>query len=96
MNQSGVMQWKKGEGYITIESNGFTELRIKATQGTFTVTVGGTIVNGQQEGDEIVFNLTGKSGQIKIAVSNTIVGYVEYLKFYKWSFEELKTESVIS
>ena len=81
MNQSSAMQWQKSKGYITIASNGFVKLELKATAGTYTVTVGGKTVTGTTSNGVITYDLTGLTGEIKISVGNA-TGYVDFIKFY--------------
>ena len=83
MNQSGTMQWQKSNGYITIESNTFEKLELKSSAGTFTVTVGGKTVTGTTANGVTTYDLTGLTGAIKISVSSSATGKVDYLKFYK-------------
>ena len=79
MKQSSEMQWQKGAGSLTIENDDFTKLEIKVTSGTFTVTVGGVTVAPEDDG---TYDLTGKTGEIKISVGSDTTGKTEYLKFY--------------
>ena len=83
MQQSGTMQWQKSKGYITITSNVFTKLELKATAGTYTVTVGGKTVTGTTSNGVTTYDLTGLTGVVKISVSSSATGKVEYIKFYK-------------
>ena len=82
MMQSSAMQWQKSKGYITIASNDFVKLELKSTAGTFTVTVGGTIVTGTTSNGVTTYDLSGLTGEIKISVGSAL-GNTEYLKFYK-------------
>ena len=82
MLQSSAMQWQKNAGYITIASNEFVKLELKATAGTYTVTVGGETITGTTTDDVTTYDLSGLSGEIKISVSSA-TGKVDYLKFYK-------------
>ena len=81
--KNGTMQWQKGKGYITIASNEFVKLELKATAGTYTVTVGGATVTGTTSNGVTTYDLTGKTGEIKISVSSSAVGKTDYVKFYK-------------
>ncbi len=83
MDQSGTMQWKKNEGYITISANSFSALEIKSTAGTFTVKVGGVAVasTGTATDGAAQYDLTGKTGEIKISVGSA-TGKTTYIKFY--------------
>ena len=76
------MQWQKNKGYISMSSNAFTKLEIKVTAGTFTVTVGGQTVTGTTADGVTTYDLTGLTGELKIAVGGA-TGKVEYLRFYK-------------
>ena len=82
MNQNSVMQWQKSKGYITIASNQFVKLELKVTAGTFTVTVGGKTVTGTTSNGVTTYDLTGLTGEVKIAVGSA-TGKVDYLRFYK-------------
>ena len=82
MNQNNTTQWQKNKGYITIASNVFSKLELKATQGVFVVTVGGKTVTGTTSNGVTTYNLSGLTGEIKISVNNTATGNTEYLKFY--------------
>ena len=82
MKQSSTMQWQKSKGYITIASNEFVKLEMKVTAATFTVTVGGTTVTGTTSNGVTTYDLSGKTGEVKISVGSA-TGKVEYIKFYK-------------
>ena len=82
MNQSSAMQWQKSKGYITIASNVFDKLELKVSAGTYTVTVGGKTVTGTTSNGVTTYDLSGLTGEVKIAVGGA-TGKVEYLKFYK-------------
>ena len=82
MNQSSTMQWQKSKGYITISSNDFVKLELKSTAGTYTVTVGGTTVTGTTSNGVTTYDLSGRTGEVKISVGSA-TGKVEYIKFYK-------------
>ena len=86
MNQSGVMQWQKNNGNITISADDFAQykfikLELKVTAGTFTVTVGGQTVTGTTSNGVTTYDLTGLTGEFKISVGGA-TGKVDYLKFY--------------
>ena len=82
MNQNSTMQWQKSKGYITITADEFVMLEIKASAGTFTVTVGGQTVSGTTENGVTTYDLTGLTGEIKISVGS-VTGKVDYINFYK-------------
>ena len=82
MNQSSAMQWQKSNGYITVDSDEFVKLELKVTAGTYTVTVGGSTVTGTTSNGVTTYDLTGLTGEIKIAVGGA-TGKVDYIKFYK-------------
>ena len=82
MKNKNAMQWQSGAGYITISSNEFVKLELEATEGAFTVTVGGKTVTGTENNGVITYDLTGLTGEIKISVGSE-TGYVDYIRFYK-------------
>ena len=82
MLQSGAMQWKKNEGYITVTNAGFTKMDLTVTSGSFTVTVGGKTVTGTTSGGVTTYDLTGLTGDIKIKVGGT-TGKTSQILFYQ-------------
>ena len=82
MKQSGVMQWQKSNGYITI-NNDFTKLELDVAAGTYTVTVGGKTVTGTKSNNVTTYDLSGLTGEIKISVTSDATGKVNSIKFYK-------------
>jgi hypothetical protein len=81
MNQSSTMQWQSKKGYITLSSDSFVKLEIKVTAGTYTVTVDGKTVTGTNTNGVTTYDLSGLTGQVKIAVGSA-TGKTEYIKFY--------------
>ena len=85
MLQSNVMQWKKNEGYITVEgddANGIVKIEIAVSAGSYTVTVGGSTVSGVEQDGVWVYDFAGKTGDIKISVGGA-TGKTTSVKFYK-------------
>lgn len=79
------MQWQKNKSYITVDetnAKGIVKIEISIVAGTYTVTVGDTTVAGTTVDGVTTYDLTGLSGEIKIAESSE-TGYTNYIKFYK-------------
>ena len=69
MKQSSDMQWQKNSGYITISKHDFNKIEMNVTAGSFTVTVGGATVTAAKNGTVYTYDLTGKTGEIKISAA---------------------------